>query len=74
MKVQIEIQEPNNGTIKDAVFSLVVTDMPVLNSGILSDLPQKVEQAYHDFYKMKTKHDIPAPLVTFIENNLQCTE
>lgn len=74
MKVNIEIEEPKDGNLKDAVFSLAITEMPVLNAKELSTLPQKVEQVYIDFFKLKNKVDVPAPLMNFIHNTLQGNE
>ena len=74
MKVNIEINEPMDGDITNAVFSLSISDMPFLNANVLEDLPKKIEQAYLEFFKMKNKCDIPAKLKDFIHNTLQCNK
>lgn len=71
MKAIIEINEPMDGDITNAVFSLSISDMPVLNSKELANLPKQIKQAYLNFFKMKNKCDMPANLKDFIHNTLQ---
>lgn len=72
MKVQIEIQEPNDGFIKDATFSLNITDVPVMNMNVVNGLHEMVERAYLDYHKMKYKQDMPEEMLSLIRNNPQC--
>lgn len=74
MKIQIEIDEPINSNIKSATFSLELKDVPVLNMAMLSKLNAYVEQAYCDFYKMKTGEDMSEQLLEFIRNNPRYSE
>lgn len=58
MKVQIEIQEKEDGDVLNATFSLVIVDMKVSSLGSLKELPEMIKNAYLNFYKLRNS-EIP---------------
>ncbi len=74
MKVQIEIQEKENGDVTNATFSLVIVDMEVNNLGAIKELPEMIKKSYLDFYKLKHSKIPNKELVEFMNyiDNFPC--